>query len=84
MLRSNFRAYLGHGKFYMEMRKTPYARRMDSAGRVIIPVKLRSEIGIKTGDLVEFYVTKDEEDKAWLCIPFGNTKNEIQTLLEEA
>lgn len=67
----------------MEMKKTPYARRMDQAGRVIIPVKLRNEVGIKTGDLVEFFVTKDEEGNAWLCIPFGNSKNEIQALLEE-
>lgn len=65
------------------MRKTPYARRMDQTGRVIIPVKLRNEVGLKTGELVEFFVTKDEDGKAWLCIPFGDNKNEIQTLLED-
>lgn len=74
----------GHGNFYMEMVKTTYARRVDSAGRVVIPVKLRAETGIATGDLVEFYVTKDANGNSWLCIPFGNAESAIQKALREA
>lgn len=64
------------------MRKTTYARRVDQAGRVIIPVKLRMEAHIAPGDLIEFYVTKDENGKAWLCFPFGDTPNALEQLLE--
>jgi len=68
----------------LEIVKTDYARRVDQAGRVVIPVKLRTEAGIGIGDLIEFHVTVDENGQPWICFPFGKTESAIQKALAQA
>ena len=68
----------------MEIVKTDYARRVDQAGRVVIPVKLRNEAGIGIGDLVEFHVFVDDNGKPWVCFPFGEHESAIQKALAQS
>lgn len=51
----------------MEMMKTPYARTLDSAGRLIVPAKLRTILGLKAGDTFVYYTTI-VDGKIYLCI----------------
>ena len=50
-----------------EMEKTTYARKVDSMGRITIPIRLREEMGIEIGKNYEYF--KFELDgKKYLCI----------------
>lgn len=54
-------------KFMIE---TKYARRLDSSGRLVIPIRLREELGLEIGETYTFY--KQEIDgETYLCIKCG-------------
>ena len=54
-------------KFMIE---TKYARRLDSSGRLVIPIRLREELGLEIGETYTFY--KQEIDgEIYLCIKCG-------------
>lgn len=43
------------------MRATGIVRRIDDLGRVVIPKEIRRNLGIKEGDPLEIYATRDNE-----------------------
>lgn len=49
------------------MKKTKYARKIDSMGRITIPIRLREELGLEIGDVYEYYTTI-QNGKKFLCI----------------
>lgn len=59
------------------MIKTEYARRIDSTGRLVIPSKLRAELGIETGDTYEFSI-HEENGRKYLCIECYNAVDDIE------
>ena len=63
------------------MKQTKYERKMDSAGRILIPSKLREEVGLEPGDSYTFY-THYEDGKLFLCIECDSKK--IEEKIEEA
>jgi bifunctional DNA-binding transcriptional regulator/antitoxin component of YhaV-PrlF toxin-antitoxin module len=56
---------------------------MDSAGRLIIPAKLRQLLNMRPGDLFQFYTTTLNGRK-FLCIPCGGQDLEEEKELEWA
>ena len=64
------------------METTNFSRKLDTTGRLIIPSKLRTELGLMAGLEYEFY-THDFEGKTYLCIQCGNAKEtELQRALK--
>ena len=39
------------------MKKTKYARKIDSMGRITIPIRLREELGLEIGEIYDYYTT---------------------------
>lgn len=68
------------------MEKTEYSRKMDSGGRVVVPVQLRDKLDLRQGDEIAFYL-HEHEGKTYLCIECPRVENEIekaQRILREA
>lgn len=66
------------------MEKTKYDRKIDSTGRLLIPVKLREKLGIEPNMDVTFY-THLENGKMFLCIEcpeFSSKIAEARALLD--
>lgn len=62
------------------MAETTFSRKLDSSGRIMIPVRLRDQMGLITGK--EYYFTTMEKDgRRFICIDCGSVEN---TSLEEA
>ncbi len=52
------------------MRETSFSRKLDTSGRIMIPVKLREELGLETGK--EYYFLVHEEGgRKYICIDCG-------------
>lgn len=64
------------------MNKTTFNKKIDSVGRIVIPAKLRSQLGLNTGDNVDFFIHQ-EEDKTYLCMECPNA-NKSNDELDEA
>lgn len=62
------------------MELTEYARKVDSQGRLVIPSKLRTALGIENNQMLEFYI-HEENGRVFLCVDVGEnipkTKTEI-------
>lgn len=67
------------------MEQTKYSRILDSTGRLVIPAKLRAQLGIAAEQPYDFYI-HEHEGATYLCIKAaGNDKiQEAIKLLEEA
>lgn len=63
------------------MKRTMYARKVDTTGRLVIPAKLREEMGIEIGETYEFYTT-EEDGKRFLCIECPILETEIEKALK--
>lgn len=59
------------------MKTTQETRKMDSAGRLVVPSGLRSELNLNTGDICEFFIHEHEGD-TYLCIKCPNVLNKIE------
>lgn len=61
------------------MEKTKYSRKIDSAGRVLIPIRLREEVGLNANSTCTFYKHM-EDGKLFLCIecPDFNLESELE------
>lgn len=63
------------------MAETTFSRKLDSSGRIMIPVKLREQMGLVTGR--EYYFSIMEKNgRRYICIDCGTI--ESSTSLEEA
>ena len=49
------------------MKATGFVRRIDDLGRVVVPKEIRGSLGIKEGDPLEIFTTRDGEIIFKLC-----------------
>ena len=49
------------------MELTEYSRRLDNSGRLVIPIKLREQLGMQAGQEYSFFI-HEQDDKRYLCI----------------
>lgn len=59
------------------MKETQYARKIDSTGRLVLPVKLREELGIREGDLLQFW-THEQNGRKYLCLEVPSDETEVE------
>lgn len=57
------------------MEKTTFSKKIDSVGRIIIPAKLRTQLELNIGDIVEFYIHK-QDNKTYLCFECPNAEKQ--------
>lgn len=63
------------------MAETTFSRKLDSAGRIMIPVKLRDQMGLIPGR--EYYFSTMEKDgRRYICIDCGTVESAIANLEE--
>ena len=55
------------------MKKTQFARQIDSIGRLLIPVKLRNQLGINAGDILDIFLHEDDNGK-YLCLKYSDSE----------
>lgn len=76
-----FSTHLGHQKNLTRMIDTQHSRRLDSLGRLVIPKKLREELGLESGTEYTFY-KHEHEGKIYLCIEAPEATDEVAKALE--
>lgn len=59
------------------MKSTNYARRLDPQGRIVIPSKLREEVGMAIGECYTFYI-EERNGHTFLCIDCGAELDEVE------
>ena len=62
------------------MTETKYARKIDSTGRLVIPVKLREELGLVSDAILTFW-THEQDGKRFLCIECPSEETEVERAL---
>jgi bifunctional DNA-binding transcriptional regulator/antitoxin component of YhaV-PrlF toxin-antitoxin module len=62
------------------MKKTQYARRLDTMGRLVIPARLREELNLAIGETFEFF-WHEENGKTYLCIECPERETELEKAL---
>ena len=61
------------------MQETTFSRKLDSSGRIMIPIRLREQMGLTSGQ--EYYFTTMVKDgRIYICIVCGS----VNSSLEEA
>lgn len=63
------------------MIETQYARRLDTSGRLVIPSKLREELGLVIGETYAFF-KHEENGKIYLCIECPEQETEIEKAIK--
>lgn len=61
------------------MKKTNYSRKLDTSGRLMIPIRLREEVGMTAGTEYTFYIHQ-EEGRQFICIDCGIPKPPMQDI----
>lgn len=64
----------------MQMVETGFGRKLDSSGRLVIPIRLREQLHMNTGDYYQFF-TLEEDGKTFLCIECTNKASEVKDAL---
>lgn len=78
---SNFRTARYIAKNSRIMVETGFGRKVDSSGRLVIPVKLREQLHIREGQVYQFF-THEEGGKVYLCVECPEVKDEITNALD--
>lgn len=71
----------------MGIKKTEFARKVDTNGRVIIPSDLRDELDIRPGDLLDFCIYEHQDGRTFLAFECARAESEIsraRRILREA
>ena len=63
------------------MTNTNLMRRVDSLGRLVIPIKLREKLGLETGIEGNFF-THEDNGKTYLCIECPEQETDLQKALK--
>lgn len=53
------------------MESTNFSRKLDTMGRIMIPIKLREELGLTIGNEYDFFL-HEENGRKYICIDCGN------------
>ena len=61
----------------MEMRKTDYCRKMDGAGRIVVPSNLRDYLHMAEGDIMDFYIF-ETDGRTFLAVECINLESEVE------
>lgn len=78
-----FRAHQGHEKFLARMQETKYSRKLENNGRLLIPIRLREEMGLIPGKVYHFF-THEENNRKFICIDCGIPETKPVLTIEEA
>lgn len=65
--------------FHLNMTSTTYSRKLDSQGRIMIPIRLREEFGLASGVEYQFFIHEDENAR-YICIECPITKSNDLTI----
>lgn len=65
------------------MEKTTFNKKIDSAGRITLPAKLRTQMGLDIGDDLDFYIHQ-EDGKTYLCLECPNAGKQKQKEVDAA
>ena len=63
------------------MKKTDFARYLDSVGRLVIPSKLRTQLHLDTGTECVFYIYEDNGE-TYLCIKCPKQETELERAIK--
>lgn len=50
------------------MQSTGFSRKLDSTGRLVIPTKLREQMGLMVGQDYDFYTLETDDGRKFICI----------------
>lgn len=64
--------------------KMPFIKKIDSAGRISIPSKLRFLLGLMAGDLAEFTVIIDNKDRVYLAVECKRAIPQVVSTIQTA
>lgn len=56
------------------MAESTFSRKLDSSGRIMIPVKLREQVGLVVGEEYSFSVL-EKDNRRFICIDCGPITN---------
>ena len=80
-LGSNFRTFRSTENF-ISMEKIDAARKIDTAGRIMIPAPIRKKYGIQVGDIYDFYIHETDNGETYLAIKCPQVSDEILNAME--
>ncbi len=63
------------------MQETGFGRKLDSCGRLVLPIKLREKLNLVIGQTYQFY-THQEKGKTYLCIECPGNQDEVDLAIE--
>lgn len=63
------------------MVETGFGRKLDSSGRLVVPVKLRERLHMNEGQVYQFF-THEENGKIYLCVECPEVQDEVTNALE--
>ncbi len=63
------------------MVETGFGRKLDSSGRLVIPIRLRERLRMNDGQVYQFFI-HEENGKTYLCVECPEVKDEITNALE--
>lgn len=63
------------------MIETQFSRRLDSNGRLVIPIRLREHLHLNAGEEFTFF-THVEDGKTYLCIECPQVNDELEQALK--
>lgn len=63
------------------MKDTQFSRKLDSNGRLVIPIRLREQLGLVAGETYTFY-THEHEGKTYLCVECGDFESDVQKAIK--
>ena len=63
------------------MVETGFDRKMDSSGRLVVPVKLRERLRMSEGFVYQFFI-HEENGKTFLCVECPEIQDEVTNALE--
>ena len=62
------------------MRKTKFYRKLDSSGRIVLPMKLRDQLSLIMGEDYDFYLHQ-EGNELYLCVKCAEGADKIYQVL---
>ena len=60
------------------MAESTYSRKLDAMGRIMIPSKLRDELGVQAGDIMHTYFLTDDDGSKFICFKIPDVSDEIE------